>query len=331
MTQQIEITHETQRTIQGLASCSNLLERLTVFLARLSRHPDQDAGEQVRHAFEELQRKLRTVQRTVRASLAAATAPQPAAAEPAAGTKWPRTGPSDIPGHCVMCGVSPAVPIPTLLAFLSSNHKTGTLLVRTKDESFTLEIVDGDVVHAVSDHPPEEQRLGHILVQRGAIDQETLESFLERYAATRIWVGEALEREALVDEEEMREALRQQVQQLFHRLFAAEAATFYFYRGEAALPDLRIRMKMIQLLLESARTFDEDCNNNQLFELAPGGAEPEPAPADAAADAAEPERDADAGVPADDAAIDAAMVEQLAHAEDAAPLPDTTTEPPQTA
>jgi hypothetical protein len=189
---------------------------LTAFLARLSRHPEQDAAAQLQQAFEELQKKLRNVQRTVRACLAPANAPRPrrrtrsmppSGGAPDRATSRPLRHVWRQPG-----GADPDAPrVPQLEP--QDRHP----LVRTKSESFTLEIVDGDVVHAVSDHPPEEQRLGNILVQRGAIDQETLESFLQRYAATTIKVGEALERESLVDEEEMRDALRQQVQQLFHR------------------------------------------------------------------------------------------------------------------
>ena len=56
----------------------------------------------------------------------------------------------------------------------------------------------------------------------------------------------------------MHAALEQQTQQLFHRVFTTESAAFYFYHNESSTPDLHIRVKMIQLLLESARTQDEE-------------------------------------------------------------------------
>ena len=154
-------------------------------------------------------------------------------------------------------GISPSVPIQSVLAFLSSNNKTGTLRFRTRPENFTLEIVDGDVVHTFSDQPPAGERLGDILVSRGALDSDTLEQFLEKYADSSVTLGQALEQEELVAMDEMREALEQQTQQLFHRVFSADDAAFYFYHAESSTPELHIRLKMIQLLLESARTHDE--------------------------------------------------------------------------
>lgn len=246
MPKQIDIAAETQRTIDGMDSCSRLLEKLTGFLCRLARHPEQELDRAATTAIRDAQAKLKAIQRNLE-SLAPARSDRPV-----------REVARDGPGYCVLRGFSPAVPIASVLAFLSSNHKCGTLRVRTTDETFSLEIVDGDVVHTFSDRSPDGERLGDILVQRGLIDQATLDEFLEKYASSSGKMGAALEREELVGMAEMRTALEVQTQRLFHRIFGAEDAAFYFYRSEAPPPDLHIRMKMIHLLLESARTQDEE-------------------------------------------------------------------------
>ena len=133
----------------------------------------------------------------------------------------------------------------------------GTLRVVTTTETFTLEVADGHIAHAVSDNTPPKARLGSILLARGAITMRQLKEFLRNYSGSSKPMGEALEREELVSKQELQAALEQQVQCLFHRMFAQREATFWFYAGNPSHPEIHIRMNVIQLLLESARSSDE--------------------------------------------------------------------------
>ncbi len=154
-------------------------------------------------------------------------------------------------------GSTANLPISSILELLSANRKSGTLHITSGCETFTLEILEGDVVHASSNQSPHEQLLGSILVARDKIGVEQLEDFYRRYATRSPAVDEAVERESLVSREDLRSAIEAQVQQLFNRLYAAGSGTFDFYAGGSSNLEQRIRMSVTRLLLESARTKDE--------------------------------------------------------------------------
>lgn len=154
-------------------------------------------------------------------------------------------------------GDSWAIPIPDLLNFLQIQGKSGILRVSLETEVIYIEFNDGDLVHAYSDNPPIAMRLGEILVAQGAIDSKRLESFLFCYSKSQGMIGEALKRGELVDEKQLEKAVDFQVQQLFHRIFQVENATYHFRECEPELTHNANRRNVTSLLLESARAVDE--------------------------------------------------------------------------
>lgn len=161
-------------------------------------------------------------------------------------------------GPPVLCGISPPIGLESVLSFLGSLHKTGILRVRSEGTTFMISVVRGDVVHAVSHPRPEAELLGSILVERSAIDRETLTRFLETHGASAGRLGEALNRQELLSTEELRAALEVQLQRLFDRLLAARTSEWCFHEGEATLSYIHLRVNATGVLLESARKRDED-------------------------------------------------------------------------
>jgi Domain of unknown function (DUF4388) len=141
-------------------------------------------------------------------------------------------------------GEGMCVPPPDLLGFLSSQRLTGILEVTTSTETFTIELEAGDIVHAHVRPTLPEQRLGVLERVRG------------EFPADR--VGEALLRRRLVTREGLLGALRTQIQLLFNRLFNAEIRRFTFWSGRPLHADDGMRLQAMALILEGARTFDED-------------------------------------------------------------------------
>lgn len=152
-------------------------------------------------------------------------------------------------------GFTSSLPISSILELLSASRKSGTLCVTSEGEHFTLEILEGDVVHASSDRSTREQLLGSILVARDKIGVEQLEDFYRRYTQTS--EVDDSEHETLVSREDLMSALEEQVQELFNRLYSAGNGVFCFYEGGRSNVEQRIRMNVTKLLLESARTQDE--------------------------------------------------------------------------
>jgi hypothetical protein len=129
------------------------------------------------------------------------------------------------------------------------------LIVRTESESFSIELADGHIVHAVSDSTPLEERLGSILLQRELIGAEQLQDVLN--ASPGGMLGVVLVAENLVSRDDLLATLDHQAALLFRRLFAHHRTQFSFCEGGSAGLDLHIEANVTLLLLEGARTNDE--------------------------------------------------------------------------
>jgi hypothetical protein len=155
-------------------------------------------------------------------------------------------------------GHTRAVTVPEILGFVASIRKSGVLRVRTRDEAFRIDLEQGSVVYAQGDKPPHGQLLGQILVAQGALSQERLDRVVESEAQNVDFLGEVLLRRGLVTREALCIALTYQVQGLFHRLFDAEDAVFQFDEGAHTPRTQDIHLNVTTLLLESARSSDEN-------------------------------------------------------------------------
>jgi len=190
------------------------------------------------------------------------------------------------PNHALR-GSTRSIPMPDLIALLSAQRKTGTLYIKAGDERFVLELLEGAVVHVVSDSPGRTQRLGDILVAQHKISTGQLEEFLSRYCRKDGRLGEALAKTRVVSEEDLRDALEYQVRELFRRVFSVDEALFSFTSGKVSDLQHRVSLNTTQLLLETARRQDEDLRDatdtalgNILGDIA-NSPDDEPAEADA--------------------------------------------------
>jgi hypothetical protein len=147
------------------------------------------------------------------------------------------------------------VSTPDFVAFLCQAQQSGILQVFTAKEVFSIEIEDGDVVHAHSDGAPAGERLGDILVQQGVLDTEQLGKLLTGDARARL--GSRMLEQQLVSRDELVTALETQIRHLFHRLFTAEPREFLFWGGPCLLAEQSLRLNANMLLLDSARAADE--------------------------------------------------------------------------
>ncbi len=166
----------------------------------------------------------------------------------------PSVPPQDSAG---LQGDTRCIAVPELISCLSVGCKSGMLYVMMSKEVITLWFMDGNLINAVSNHNPEGTRLGDILVSRGILKQKKLNKFLATHQNSTSRMGEALLREDVVTKEELREALHEQVQQLFHRLSTDEQATYRFHEGLSESLEHDYTLNVTHLLLESARQADE--------------------------------------------------------------------------
>jgi hypothetical protein len=147
------------------------------------------------------------------------------------------------------------LPAPDLIGFLSTYHRSGILEVEAPGELFLVEFQDGDIVHAQSNHMPPGQRLGDILIAKGHIEREALESVRRDNPGRRL--GELLLAFGLVGKDQLLGALQSQIQLLFNRMFEAPTTRFTFWAGPPLRADEKVRLNATSLLLEGARASDE--------------------------------------------------------------------------
>jgi hypothetical protein len=154
-------------------------------------------------------------------------------------------------------GSTQSLCLPDLIGLLHTQRKTGTLWIKSPDERFVLELLNGAVVHAMSDRPRPDQRLGTVLVAQNKLSTEKLEQFLSQHRPENGKIGELLTRAKLVSEDDLRNALEWQVRELFHRISSSQNAVFCFREGAISKLEQRVCLNTTQLLLESAQAQDE--------------------------------------------------------------------------
>lgn len=147
--------------------------------------------------------------------------------------------------------------IPDFLGFLQVQRKTGLLELDLPDEHITLAIEHGDVVDATSDNSPADCRLGAILVEMGAIEQEALDTFCLHHSQEHGRLGQALGAEELISKRELAEALEEQTLRIFQRVHEARDVPFTFRECHPGDGQADLRLHVVKLLLESARQADE--------------------------------------------------------------------------
>lgn len=151
------------------------------------------------------------------------------------------------------------VATPDLVTFLCSLKKSGVLLVDTADERFTIELQEGDIVHAHSDGAPDGERLGDVLVEQGILQQADLDALLGEGLRSRLGdrLGTRILQRQLATEKQLLAALETQIRRLFARLFTTAAAELTFWEGPPVWGEQHMRLNATMLLLDGARAIDE--------------------------------------------------------------------------
>lgn len=155
-------------------------------------------------------------------------------------------------------GHSRAIAVPEFLGFVSGLRKSGLLRIEAPDESFLIELYRGELVHAESDVPLAGGLLGDIFLEQGAIDRDHLEEIARYQEVERRRLGQLLLERGQISRQQLSIALAVQVQRLFHRMWSAEDVRYRFDEGAQLEVGADVRLDVTALLLESARTSDEN-------------------------------------------------------------------------
>ena len=149
-----------------------------------------------------------------------------------------------------------------ILQLIHFQRKSGILTLEGEKDKVTLFFAGGDIVGASSKRRQEDMRLGKVLLVRGALRDEDLQTALEEQRRTGKPLGSILVRKGVVDREYVKEVLTSQVTEIVLQLFNWEKGTYEFIPQAISLDsvsdkDIPITLDTQQLLMEGLRILDE--------------------------------------------------------------------------
>ena len=143
-----------------------------------------------------------------------------------------------------------------LLQWLGNAGKTGTLSIERNKVVKRILVREGRVIACASQEPSD--MLGHFLVSRGKISEETLRKALKVQETQRAHLGTILVRSGALTEDELRLLLEDKAQETIFGLFDWDDAEFRFTDGETADANIfAVNMRVEDILLRGAQRWDE--------------------------------------------------------------------------
>jgi hypothetical protein len=143
-----------------------------------------------------------------------------------------------------------------ILQWLGNAGKTGTLSIERNKVVKRILVREGRVIACASQEPAD--LLGHFLVSRGKISEETLRKALASQETQRVHLGRILVAAGVLSEDELRLLLEDKAQETIFSLFNWDDAEFRFADGETADPNIfAVDMRVEDILLRGAQRWDE--------------------------------------------------------------------------
>lgn len=155
--------------------------------------------------------------------------------------------------------LNPAMSLPEVLQFLSMGKMTGTLTVSHGNYSAMLVIRQGRLINSSNLNRP--RRLGQMLINRGLLPRRAVEDAVafQKHNAPQTPLGQILIQRGNVTTEQVRQALRLQLEEEMWDLFGIQEGSFKFEHGDerAVSGDSLVELDIDPLLIEGTRRLDE--------------------------------------------------------------------------
>src|SRR6185295_11467262 len=152
---------------------------------------------------------------------------------------------------------------------ISMSQKEGTLIVQDTDSRKCV-FFGATGVHLISSGKRKGLKLGDMLLRAGKITEGQLEDALENGRISKKMLGEVLVESGVVSDDEIKQVVREQIEEEIYDLFLWKKADFEFVEGPAADelkdPDAQVTKLSFDvngLLLEAVRRADEWAVINQ--------------------------------------------------------------------
>lgn len=148
--------------------------------------------------------------------------------------------------------------IADILQLIYFQKKTGMLTIDGKMDSVKLLFIDGNIVGAESKRRIEANRLGKVLVKKGLIREEQLQSALLEQRKTGAKLGNILLKRRLVEQSQLLEIITGQITETVIQIFSWKQGIYEFIpHSFSPDTDIPIFIDTQQLLMEGLRIVDE--------------------------------------------------------------------------
>ncbi|HPQ40570.1 MAG TPA: DUF4388 domain-containing protein, partial [bacterium] len=128
------------------------------------------------------------------------------------------------------------MPLPNILQWLADSKKTGSLVIRIRDEEKRIFLKDGVITSACSNL--EKDRFGIIIIKKGYVTQEQVDELLVEGRETGKLLGKLCVERGLIPEEDVLEILQEQTMGIIESLLHREEGTFEFIADDNDISDL---------------------------------------------------------------------------------------------
>ncbi|MBI4689782.1 MAG: DUF4388 domain-containing protein [Nitrospirae bacterium] len=137
-------------------------------------------------------------------------------------------------------------------------RKTGILTLEGRMDNVRLLFYEGNVVSAESKRKTEVNRLGKLLIKKGLIRDEDLQSVLKEQQSTGVKIGNILIRNGLVQKEQLKDVIISQITETVVQLFNWKEGIYEFSpQGVPVDREIPISLDTQHLLMEGLRIMDE--------------------------------------------------------------------------
>jgi hypothetical protein len=146
-----------------------------------------------------------------------------------------------------------------IFQLIGLQRKTGVLTLRSKDDTVTVTFLDGKVVGADSLSHRLENRLGHVLIKSGLLQQDQLNRALEIQKETLQRLGFILTHYGIISADALKHAVQLQILQIVYRLFRWKDGDYHFSQETTIEYDRDnvVPITAESILMEGARMIDE--------------------------------------------------------------------------
>jgi hypothetical protein len=154
--------------------------------------------------------------------------------------------------------LNPSMQLPDILQFLSTGKMTGTLTIKQGPYTAALSLRQGRLINSSSMGKP--RRLGQMLSQRGLLKRNAIEDTLQyqKSLPAPIPLGRLLVQRGHISIEQLRQAIRLQLEEELWDLFSLSEGVFKFdYGDESNMGDAIVDLDVEPLIIEGARRLDE--------------------------------------------------------------------------